>query len=163
MYNYQFPNYQNMQPMQDERIWVQNQTSAEAYLVAPNGFVRLWDSNAPIFYEKRADASGRPLPLEVFRYKQEQPKTAANIAGNAIDYSEEIKALNGRISAIERVLKNVTESNANDTAIQSVQTKFYGRPGAGSKEAFGEWEDKPTTAEPIAGHGITISADDEQF
>ena len=56
MYNY--PYLQNFQPnfqqsnfnqqqntTQDERIWVQNETSAEAYLLAPNGFARLWDSS----------------------------------------------------------------------------------------------------------------------
>lgn len=67
--NYYQPNYQQ-QPAQDERIWVQNETSAEAYLVAPNGFVRLWDSSRPVFYEKRADSTGRPLPMDVFEYSR---------------------------------------------------------------------------------------------
>lgn len=53
----------------DERIWVQGQNAAEAYLVAANGFVRLWDSSKPVFYEKRADASGRPS-MEMFEYKR---------------------------------------------------------------------------------------------
>ena len=35
--------------------------SAEAYLVAPNGFVRLWDANKPMFYEKRADALSKKI------------------------------------------------------------------------------------------------------
>lgn len=63
------PQQMQQQSNPDERIWVQGQGAAEAYLVAPNSFVRLWDSQAPIFYEKRADQTGRPF-LEVFEYKR---------------------------------------------------------------------------------------------
>ena len=38
------------QQSNDERIWVQGKNAAEAYLVAANGFVRLWDSNGQVFY-----------------------------------------------------------------------------------------------------------------
>ena len=82
-YNQQFPNYgyypqaqqqpqqpQQMQQAQDERIWVTSQSSAEAYLVASNGFVRLWDSSCNRFYEKSADYSGRPYPMKVYEYKE---------------------------------------------------------------------------------------------
>ena len=51
----------------DERIWVQNETAATAYLIAPNGFVRLWDASRPVFYEKYADASGKP-EMEIYEY-----------------------------------------------------------------------------------------------
>lgn len=37
------------QQSNDERIWVQGKNAAEAYLVAANGFVRLWDSNGQVF------------------------------------------------------------------------------------------------------------------
>lgn len=76
--NYQpmnyMPNQSNNQPInssnQDERIWVTNQSAAEAYLVASNGFVRLWDSSCNKFYEKSADYSGRPYPMKVYEYKE---------------------------------------------------------------------------------------------
>lgn len=54
----------------DDRIWVQGEGAATSYLVAANGFVRLWDSTAPVFYEKQADAQGKPLPMVIYDYKR---------------------------------------------------------------------------------------------
>lgn len=113
----------------DERIWVQGKNAAEAYLVAANGFVRLWDSNGQVFYEKRADASGRPC-METYEYKRlgaELPKTEAESKSSANDYSKEIDSLKVRLAALEKRLNdggranaNVSESNANDSAVSAV-------------------------------------------
>lgn len=123
---YQAPTVQNSGT--DERIWVQSEQAAEAYLVAPNSFVRLWDSQKPVFYEKRADATGKPLPIDVYEYT----KKDVNITNSAllterctIDYAEEIDALNERITALESILKkgvkkDAKQSNADDSTVQSV-------------------------------------------
>lgn len=113
----------------DERIWVQGKNAAEAYLVAANGFVRLWDSNGQVFYEKRADASGRPC-METYEYKRlgaELPKTEAESKSNGNDYSKEIDSLKARLAALEKRLNdggranaNVSESNANDSAVSAI-------------------------------------------
>lgn len=113
----------------DERIWVQGKNAAEAYLVAANGFVRLWDSNGQVFYEKRADASGRPC-METYEYKRlgaELPKTESENKSSANDYSKEIDSLKARLAALEKRLNdggranaNVSESNANDSAVSAV-------------------------------------------
>ena len=58
------------QPPQEETLYVPNMQAAEAYLMAPGGFVRLWDSNLPVFYEKRTDMQGRPLPIKRFEYRE---------------------------------------------------------------------------------------------
>lgn len=138
---YPYYGYQPMynQPMQDqlkqmkynqmntdERIWVQGQNAAEAYLVAPNGFVRLWDSSKPVFYEKRADPSGRPY-METFEYARkgtEMPKISPETDNKVNLYVTEIEALKTRLEAIEKKLEkeneNVSKSNADDTAVQSV-------------------------------------------
>ena len=82
--------YQQTQPVQqaqqaqDDRIWVANEAAANAYMVVANGFVRLWDSSQPIFYEKRADASGRPYPMVVYEYA---PRTAPAQTEKQIDLS----------------------------------------------------------------------------
>lgn len=131
--NYQ-PNYQNAVPVpqqnsnnvpQDERIWVQNETSAEAYLLAPNGFARLWDSSKPVFYEKRADATGRPLPMDTYEYKRVLPQSATLIEEpNKISYdeiNERFEAINQRIEALEKVKKgvvrNAKQSDSDDTNV----------------------------------------------
>ena len=68
------------QVMQEETLYVPNEQAAEAYLMAPNSFVRLWDANQPVFYERRTDAQGRPFPMEKYTYTKatnapvEEPK-----------------------------------------------------------------------------------------
>lgn len=118
----------NINPIssQDDRIWVSNQQAGEAYLISPNGFARLWDSNAPRFYEKRADSTGRPLPMEIYEYKRVTPQINA-LADDTqkLSYDEinaKIEAINERIEALEKAkkgaVKNGTKSNDNDTSIQ---------------------------------------------
>ena len=106
---------QNQAPQQtDERIWVQNEIAADAYLVAPGGFVRLWDNSKNRYYEKRADNSGRPFPMEIYEYKK---VTANNVEEeeNKVDYMGEINALKERITALEKRGKyNGPKSNRDD-------------------------------------------------
>lgn len=128
-YNYQ-PMFQPMQDQlqqlrnqpqqinQDDRIFVQGELSAQAYLVAPNSFVRLWDSTKNVYYEKRADASGRPF-MESFKYEKilqnVQPETT-----EVINYDAKIKALEERIKALESMkgdVANVSKSDSNDTTV----------------------------------------------
>lgn len=51
-------------------VWVQGETGAKSYLVAPNTTVLLMDSEALKFYIKSTDNSGMPMPLRVFEYKE---------------------------------------------------------------------------------------------
>lgn len=75
-FNQQMFNTPTPAPSVDERIWVTNQQAAEAYLVAANSFVRLWDSSQPRFYEKSADCTGRPMAMKIFEYKEVSPVQA---------------------------------------------------------------------------------------
>lgn len=51
-------------------LWVQGETGAKSFLVAPGSTVLLMDSESQQFFIKSADASGMPLPLRVFEYKE---------------------------------------------------------------------------------------------
>lgn len=51
-------------------IWVQGETGAKSYMLAPNTTVLLMDSEAQRFYIKATDASGMPLPLRIFEYAE---------------------------------------------------------------------------------------------
>lgn len=129
MYGYNNPflqNYQQNAPQQtpqDERVWVSNQQAAESYLLAPGGFVRLWDSSTSRFYEKRADATGRPLPMDIYEYTRVLPQN--DVLNNGIDKipMDEINArfeeITSRIEALEskKVTKNAKQSNADDTSV----------------------------------------------
>lgn len=98
----------------DERIWVQGKLSADAYLVAPSSFVRLWDSTQNVFYEKRADATGRPF-METFEYKKQEYSPAPQV-----NYDDRLGQIENRLKALEGVMRNANESDANDSAVQPV-------------------------------------------
>ena len=51
-------------------IWVQGEAGAKSYLVSPGNTVMLMDSEGERFYLKSADASGMPMPLRIFEYKE---------------------------------------------------------------------------------------------
>lgn len=76
MNNAQMQNPVTSQPMPSQAqpanslIWVQGESGAKSYLVAPNATVMLMDSEGERFYLKSADASGMPLPLRIFDYKE---------------------------------------------------------------------------------------------
>lgn len=90
---------QGQQAPQDDRIWVASESAAEAFQMVPNGFVRLWDSNKPVFYEKRADMNGRPMPLVAYEYKI-RDAAAAPEAINP-DFEKRLSALEDKIKAME--------------------------------------------------------------
>lgn len=134
---YQQPNYQNYNPMfqqplytpqmsqntpqrnTDERIWVQGEAGANAYLVAPNGFVRLWDSQQPVFYEKRADSSGRPI-TEIFTYtKKSEQKPAVEVpATNEVD--DRFKAIEQRLFNLERMTNREVTDVKKQSNVKSI-------------------------------------------
>ncbi len=56
---------------QDNSInWVQGEAGAKSYPVAPGQSAMLMDSENEVFYIKTVDASGMPLPLRIFDYKE---------------------------------------------------------------------------------------------
>jgi hypothetical protein len=57
-------------------VWVQGENAAKSYPVAPNTTVMLLDSESSTFYLKTSDASGMPLPLRVFDYKERTENVA---------------------------------------------------------------------------------------
>lgn len=77
-YNYSWNPYnsQNTVPVQPQVQpstginWVQGEAGAKSYAIAPNQSVLLMDSENDVFYIKTSDASGMPLPLRVFDYKE---------------------------------------------------------------------------------------------
>lgn len=119
------PSYTQAQTPQDERIWVSSQQAGEAYLISPNGFARLWDSSQPRFYEKRADSTGRPLPMEIYEYKRISPQiTTLTDDMNKLsteDIDAKFEALSARIEALENAKKgagkNAKQSITDDTSI----------------------------------------------
>lgn len=59
--------------------WVQGEAGARSWLTAPNTTALLMDSETERFYLKSTDASGMPLPLRIFEYRE---ITASNTPKN---------------------------------------------------------------------------------
>lgn len=84
-------------------IWVQGETGAKSYMVAPGNSVPLWDSERQTIYIKSCDASGMPS-MRVLDYTerlQERPQPVA-AAQPAPDYvtRAEFDALRQRVDAL---------------------------------------------------------------
>lgn len=97
-------------------IWVQGETGAKSYIVAPNSTVMLMDSEADRFFLKSADPSGMPLPLRVFEYSEitasDGIKTHAdvpNINRDSYVTRDEFNALKAEIDGM-RATKKTTKS-----------------------------------------------------
>lgn len=108
MPQYQQPVQQPQQPTTqplstDDRIWVPSQAAAEAYILPPGGFARLWNSNEPVYYEKYADAQGKPLPMNIVDYKSRNAQPAQEAAKQDDRYDN----LSKRVDALEQAIKGV--------------------------------------------------------
>ena len=111
------PPVQIQQPQQNQSglIWVQGETGAKSYLVAPNTTVMLMDSETQRFYLKSSDASGMPLPLRVFEYN-ETTKSATDPVPAAVDLTPyatkaELDAFREEINGIlQNVPKQTTKT-----------------------------------------------------
>lgn len=116
MPNLQMPQAQAQQPMYSAPtptpsgnsglIWVQGETGAKSYLVAPGQTVMLMDSEDNRFFLKSSDSSGMPLPLRIFRYSeqiagepQKTPLNAPDTDTREFVTREEFDALKAEISA----------------------------------------------------------------
>lgn len=70
MYPMSYPSYQQPQQPTSSLIWVQGEAGAKSYLVGAGQSVLLMDAEGSTFYIKSTDASGMPMPLRVFDYKE---------------------------------------------------------------------------------------------
>ena len=90
------------QPPQTGMIWVQGETGAKSYLMAPGNTLPLWDSESQTIYIKSVDASGMPS-MRVLDYTERTttPRQAAPVAP-AEQYvtRAELDALSARVDAL---------------------------------------------------------------
>lgn len=101
-----------MMPQQgntNDMIWVQGESGAKAYLIAPNSTVTLWDSENPTIYIKSADASGMPSMriLDFTERTQNAPKTSVEHVckcGDKFVKVEDFNALQEQITALQSEL-----------------------------------------------------------
>lgn len=145
-YNYPNSYYQNQQQFNPNQqynqinqnqssngiIWVQGESGAKSYLVAPNCTVQLWDSESQTIYIKSADASGMPS-IKILDYTirdDQKQKTNENTnqvnVNNNSDLETEINGLNEKIEIMEKEinqLKNILVSKSNQNKKRSDNSK----------------------------------------
>lgn len=136
-----FPQYQQMSPtpmsgtlpqQNSPFIWIQGGVaSANAYQVAPNNTVVLWDSGEQVIYIKSADMQGKPsMRILDYTIRSEAPKTAQNALSGTdaqIPTRDEINALQGQIDALKQQIERIT----NESSVQPVsKPKQRNKPDA---------------------------------
>lgn len=128
-YQAYYPQYQNPAPVQPTQqngiIWVQGEAGAKSYLVAPNSTVQLWDSEKQTIYLKSADASGMPsMKILDYTVRDLSPANASvNPSAANTNYAtkQDLKALYGRLEALESTLNNMEVKNDEQPASQHAQ------------------------------------------
>lgn len=136
---------QQYQPTQSNQslIYVQGESAAKSWMVGAGQSVLLMDSENPVFYIKSADASGIPLPLRVFDYKERTQNTPQNVPqatqSEQINLDDkyvtrqEYDALQGKyMEILERLNNFPTVDNSGDTAKRSEKSSGGARNKGGN-------------------------------
>lgn len=115
-------------------IWIQGGTAgANAYQVAPNNTVVLWDSEEQTIFIKSADMQGRPsMRILDYTIRSEAPKTAQNaLAGNnaQIPTKEDISALQSQIDSLRRQIEQMG-GTAHESTLSADATTAGKQPSA---------------------------------
>lgn len=101
--------------------WVQGEAGAKSYPVAPSQSVMLMDSENEVFYIKTVDASGMPLPLRIFDYKERNAQEKEVEEVPQIDMSNYItrEEFEKRINGINNSRKG--RNNNGKSSVQSAE------------------------------------------
>lgn len=92
-------------------IWVQGEAGARSYPVSPGSSVLLMDSENELFYIKQTDASGVPMPLRIFNYKEiTSSKDTAPVSTPNYVTTEEFEKKIGELSLKIDSLRNKNQN-----------------------------------------------------
>lgn len=115
----------------DDRIWVQGEAGAKAYFVAANATVVLWDTESPTLYIKSADATGKPLDMDIIdlsrRSKnistmpQNPPTEHKCTCGDKFVLKKDFQALQSEFDALRGELEALKEKPKAKTAKRAVE------------------------------------------
>lgn len=115
----------------DDRIWVQGEAGAKAYFVAANATVVLWDTESPTLYIKSADATGKPLDMDIIdlsrRSKnidtmpQNPPTEHKCTCGDKFVLKKDFEALESEISALRDELNEIKAKPKTKSTKKSIE------------------------------------------
>lgn len=132
-----------VQPPQVSNVWIYNEAEIPGYPVAPNNAVRLWVTNKPVFYEKSADATGKPT-IKVFDYAERKETPSENVSadgGKQPDYAtkDELSAVLGVVKGFDSLIASMKSD------IEKMNGDLYGIAGkkrAAKKQPEAEEDDE---------------------
>jgi hypothetical protein len=87
MYQNQYIPQQQAQQQSGGLTWVQGIEAAKSYPVSAGQSILLMDSESNSFFIKSADASGMPLPLRIFDYKERSVVGSQSVSSPTIENS----------------------------------------------------------------------------
>lgn len=98
-------------------IWVQGEAAAKAYSIPPNSQIILMDSEGECFYIKATDASGMPLPLRTFEYKEivkTETPTESHDAPPQPEFNPDDYVSKKEFDNLKRQIKNMNKKERNN-------------------------------------------------
>lgn len=101
--------YQSQQIQTNGIIWVGSDSEADAYPIAPNNAVVMWNRSLPIVYIKQADASGRPTikSYDLVERVKNDSDSATSAKGDAVQAYATKKEVKDAVDAIEAVKSDI--------------------------------------------------------
>lgn len=115
-YRIQMPQQTVSQPVSNGNgfVWVDSIEEANAYFVAPNNAVQLWDKNSPCVYLKSADSAGKPS-MQIFDLVERKSQPVVN-AKQEVEYitRSEFDSLVERVEALQSKSKPKAKLNKDE-------------------------------------------------
>lgn len=90
-------------------VWVRDKAEADAYPIAPNTAIALWDSSSPCIYLKQTDVSGRPSikTFDLVERSNLAEKPFEEPAPNYVSH-DDLKTLSDEIKAIRSDIEKMS-------------------------------------------------------
>lgn len=99
----QQPVQQTPQVHMSQMAWVQGESAARAYQLAPGEKVFFMDSEEPFLYAREADMNGKPLPMDKYKLVKVEEQQA-----ESVDMSQYVK-----VSDISDLISSAVEEEVN--------------------------------------------------
>lgn len=126
---------QNPQPVQPVQppmyssgiIWVSGLMEAQAYPIAPNNAVPLWEKSGKTIYLKQADATGKPTMTvyDLVERKEEAVDSQSGKGAETVSYAKEDDL--GKLAGVVRTMNDMLTGMKAD--VESMKSDMYGMAG----------------------------------
>ena len=107
-------------------IWVQGESGAKSYLVAPNTTVQLWDSENQVIYLKSADSSGMPS-IKTLDYSIRDAQSAAEpikVNENKFISKDELDGLKNDLESLRHDVDKMKHARVKLTKIDKEEDDY---------------------------------------